>query len=705
MSLEFHPVTSLLRPKVIAVMGASRRPDSVGRRVLNSIANSRYPGEIFAINPNYSAIGRIGCYPSVETLPRRPDCVVLCVRDSSLEAALEEVGRAGIPAAVIFGRGYEPEAAMPMSERLAAIAKRYGIAVCGGNGMGYLNSLDDLRVSFGAPRIEGPASGASVVVHSGSIWEWLIGNRRNLAFDFAVSAGQEIATNCGDYLDFFLDQESTRVVGCVIETIRDPAKVVAALEKARSRNIPVVVLKLGRSEKGRKFARAHTGALTSSYAIYEALFDRYNVVAVDTLDEFLDTLEMFRFGHTGGAGGIAVLTHSGGERQLIVDIAERVEAEIAELTPETSAALSQVLEPGLSPENPVDAWGDGKLVGLECLEILARDQNVAVVSLAADLFFSAGMGYSLQMAENAALESSKPFVVFGASHSSIVPEAAARLRALRIPVLTSAETALKAMQNFIAWHSQANANPARLRTVPALHFDLAELEQAAVIDARLCERLLSAAGIPIAESRFAETQVDVLAASKDLGYPLVLKTANPSIEHKTEHGGVVMNIASDERLVEAYCHMTASCGPYVQVQRQHPGGIEILLGMVKDSQFGPVLTLALGGTTTELMRDSVTFLLPVTQEQAIRHLKRLKAFPLLDGFRGRPKAELQKLAALIERFGALCERVGHLFSEIDINPVIATATEAVAVDALFVRDVDACGAEPLTVPASKAARG
>ncbi|WP_080636793.1 acetate--CoA ligase family protein [Sinorhizobium meliloti] len=696
-------VEKLLRPLVIAIVGASRRGDSVGRRVLNSVANSRYAGRVYAVNPNYTEIGRIPCFSSISALPERPDCVVLCVRDSAVEETLEEAGRTGVRAAVLFGRGYDPEAKLPLPDRLAAIARRYGMAICGGNCMGFLNALDDLRVSFGAPRIEGSVSGVSVVVHSGSIWEWLIGNRRNLAFDFAVSAGQEIATSCADYLDFFLEQESTRVIGCVIETIRDPRAFIAALEKARARGIPVVVLKLGRSEKGKHFAKAHTGALTTSYVVYEALFERYNVVAVDTLDEFLDTLEIFRFGGECPDGGIATLTHSGGERQLIVDIADRIGADIAEITAASSAALAEVLEPGLSPENPVDAWGDGKLVGLECIEILARDPNVAVISLAADLFFSAGMGYSLQLAENAKLECKKPFVVFGAAHASVVPEAASRLRALRIPVLAGAETALRAMKHFINWHRSSQIMSGD-EINSTLCVDRSDVSAGSNFDAQAYERLLISAGIPVAESRFANSQEEACKAASQLGFPVVLKTANPLIEHKTEHGGVVLNLMSEAEFIEAYDRMSMTCGHKVQVQKQYPGGTEILLGMVKDDQFGPIITLALGGVTTELFRDSVSFLPPVTMDEALGYIRRLKAFPLLDGFRGRPKANVQELAALVERFSVFCGEVGGLFSEIDVNPVIVTAEGAVAVDALFIRD-DNPNSDSTTIPASKVAHG
>ncbi|RUX22135.1 hypothetical protein EOA13_36400, partial [Mesorhizobium sp. M7A.F.Ca.US.011.01.1.1] len=512
-----------------------------------------------------------------------------------------------------------------------------------------------------------------------------------------------IATTCGDYLDFFLDQDGTRAVGCVIETVRDTDAFLGALAKAQAKDIPVVALKLGRTERGRHFARAHTGALTATYAIYEALFAKHGVIAVDTLDEFLDTLEMFRFGFKGSPGGIAVLTHSGGERQLIVDLAERIGAELAELTPETSNALSAVLEPGLSPENPVDAWGDGKLVGIDCLEILDRDPHVAVVSLAADLFFSAGMGYSLQMAENAALSCSKPFVVFGASAASVVPEAASRLRALRIPVLSNTENALKAMKHYTDWH-RTRLGIGTARETTRLDLDLSEVLEAITIDAKLSENILTMAGIPFAASRFASTSADALNGAAQLGYPVVLKTANPAIEHKTELGGVILNLKSEDELADAYARLASTCGPDVQVQKQHSGGTEILLGMVRDDQFGPVLTVALGGVTTELFRDSVTFMPPVTRHEALQQLSRLRAFPLLTGFRGRPNADLESLSRLIERFSLLALEIGHLFSEIDINPVIATASGAVAVDALFIRDDNTRHAESI-IPASKAAHG
>lgn len=680
-------IEALLRPSSIAVVGASQRRESVGYRVLNSIAGSRYAGALYAVNPGYRNIGTIPCFPSLAELPQRPDLVVLCVRDANIEEAMRSAAELGVPAAVIFGRSYEAEPGdTPLLVRLGAIARESGMAVCGGNCMGFINSIDDLRVSMGAPRYEGRLSGVSLVVHSGSIWEWLIGNQRNLIFDYAVSAGQEIATSCADYMDYLLDQAHTRVLGCVLETVRDSEKFVSVLEKADRKGTPVVILKLGRTERGRAFAQAHTGALTAPGAAYDALFRRHNVVAVDTVEEFLDTIELFRFGKRPGPGGIGVLTQSGGERQLIVDLAESLGAPIADLEASSSDALKEILEPGLTPENPIDAWGDGKLVAHDCLSVLEQDPNVGVVSFAADLFFGPNITYCLEVCERFAAESRKPLVVFGCTHSSIVPQAAERLRFSQIPVLEDTRTAIKAMKVFLDWQAQrerririANATPA----VAALPLD--EIPQVTgALPAAAAERLLTAAQIPFAQSAYANDQAELIAAAGRVGFPLVLKTANPAIQHKTEHGGVVVGLKDESALLVAYREMAPNCGPSVQIQKMVPQGVEILLGMVHDSQVGPVVTVALGGILTEILKDSVSFLPTLDQHEIHENLRGLKAYPILQGYRSKPGVNIDALCRLIGSFSALCEQAKGRFSEIDLNPVIVSADGAIAVDALFI---------------------
>lgn len=684
-------VRHLLRPRSIAVIGASDREGSFGNRLLTSIQTGRYAGTVYPVNPRYEELGGLTCYPSLEALPQVPDLAAFAVNDQQAPVLLEQAAELGIPAAALFGRGYAPHGEISPTQRLAAIARAAGMAVCGNNCMGFVNIVDGLKISGNPPPIPDHPGSIGLISHSGSTWSGLVGNQRQLVFNYAISAGQEIATTMADYLGFLLDQPETRVIGCIMETVRDPETFLAAVEQADDKGIPIVALKLGRSEQGRQFALAHSGALSGSDAVYGAVLERYNIIRVRTVDEFVNTLELLSSARLPSAPGIGIVTDSGGERELIVDIASDVSAPLAKVTPETERRLTQVLDPGMSPLNPVDSYGDGRTLLEDCLRVLADDPQVGIVALATNMV--AGRTYADEAARaisEVANATTKPALLFGHVESAMSTKNAAELRAQGIPVLLGTAAALSAMTHMIEWHR--SKDPARrgsvevpqdLPSVEAIE-ELIAVDGSGTLSARAAAELMDRCGLSRATSRFAETLEEAVSQATQLGFPVVMKTADPTILHKTEHGGVVLNLGSSDAVATAYKRIRQNCGPMVEVQKQIDGGVELILGMTNDPQFGPAVTLGLGGIFTELLADAVTFLPPVTPGGAAQYLKRLKGYPLLTGFRGSPPADLDALCHLISRFSAFCAIHGKLFSEIDLNPVKASPYGAMAVDALFI---------------------
>ena len=326
------------------------------------------------------------------------------------------------------------------------------MAVCGSNCMGFVNFVDGLKVSGNPPPIPERFGPVGLISHSGSTWSGFVGNQRELVFNYAISAGQEIATTMADYLGFLLEQPETRVVGCIMEALRDPERFLAAVEAADRQGVPVVVLKLGRSERGRTLALAHSGALTGSDSAYRAVFERRNVIVTQTPDELADTLELLSSPRRPSAAGIGIVTDSGGERELIVDLASDVGAPLADLTPETEARLTEVLDPGMTPDNPVDSYGDGRTLLQECLSVIADDPHVGIVALATNLVHGRAYLQRCTAAIEAVFNATeKPALVFGNLHSTISREAAAQLRAQGIPVLMGTTTALLAMKHLSDW--------------------------------------------------------------------------------------------------------------------------------------------------------------------------------------------------------------------------------------------------------------
>lgn len=695
-------VGRLLRPRAIAIVGASAREGSFGQRLLASVTSGRFRGEVYPVNPRYEELAGLPCYPDLASTPTRADCAAFAVSDDLVEEALLAAADAGVPTAALFGRAYDapPPGTPSRVERLAAIAREARMAVLGPNCMGFVNLVDGLKVSGNPPPIADEPGAIGLVSHSGSTWSGLVGNGRDLAFNYAVSAGQEIATTMADYIRFVLDQPETRVVGCVMEAVRDPENFLEVLDLADARGLPVVVLKLGRSDYGRELALAHSGALAGSASAYEAVFARRNVVSVRTPDELTDTLELFACPRRPHVPGLGIVTDSGGERELIADLAHDLGAPLADIGPETREALAQVLDPGMLPANPVDSYGDGRMLLGECLAVLAGDAEVGTVALATNLVDGRPYAHRSAVAlEEVHRNTDKPTVLFGNLHSAVSRTEAARLRRLGIPVLMGTTTSLLAMKHVGAWQARRGTGVPAARPGEHRPRDWDRLEAAIrachlpALPGALADEILASFGIATTPSRYVADENGAVRAAAELRFPVVLKTADPAILHKTERGGVVVGLRDEEAVREAYRRIAAACGPQMQVQAQAVPGVELLLGMTTDPTFGPMMTVALGGTMTELLQDAVTVEPAIGAEEALTALKRLRGFRLLEGYRGAPPADLDALAATVSRFSQLCRVAGHLFEAVDLNPILAGPTGAVAVDALFLRRRECEGAK------------
>ncbi|GMG85126.1 acetate--CoA ligase family protein [Paralimibaculum aggregatum] len=668
------------------MVGASAREGAFGQRLLRAIRANGYAGRVMPVNPGHREIEGLACHPSLAELPELPDLVAFAISDARIEAALAEAAALGVPAAAIFGRGHEPEAAAAgpdLPARLGAIARGAGMAVCGGNCMGFLNMVDRLAVSAGPPPMAAGPGTVGLVSHSGSTWSGLLGNQRGIRYSHAVSAGQEIATTVADYVRFLAAQPETRVIGCVLETLRDPEGFLGAAAAAAARGIPVAVLKIGRSELGRQFTLAHSGALSGAQEVFAAAMERAGVISTDSIAELEDVLALFSGPRRAAAGGVGIVTDSGGERQLIVDTAEAVGMELPRFGAATRARLEAVLDPGMTPDNPVDSYGDGQVLLEDSLALVAADEAVGAAVLATNLV--AGRPYAdlcTEILGRVQAGTGKPVALLSNVASAASLPHAVRLQESGVPVLLGTESGLRALGHFCRWRP-AEAPPAP-PALPGIADLLAARGAGPALPVAAASRLMDRFGLPHARRRFVGSAEAAAAAAAEIGFPVVMKTANPAILHKTEHGGVVLGIADAAAAARAHAAIAARCGPAVEVAEQVAGGVELILGMTADPDFGPAITLGLGGVWTELMQDAVTLLPPVSEAGARAALARLRGFALLTGYRGAPAADLAALCRLIAGFSEFCAVHGRAFAEIDLNPVKAGPGGAVIVDQLFV---------------------
>lgn len=684
-------LSRLLRAQSLAVVGASGKAGSFGHALLRQLIERGFRGEICPVNPGWTEIDGLHCYPSLAELPGEVDCALLAVADERLEAALAGVAEARIPAAVIFGGLPRPDDPDSLTERLRRIAREAGIGLLGGNCMGFYNAVDRLFVS-GYPVAAAPeCGGVAVISHSGSSFSAFANSGRGLRYSYLISPGQELTHTAADYIEFLLDQPETRVIGLFLETVRDPAGFVAALERAAERAIPIVVLKVGRSERGRAMALAHSGALAGSDDAFAAVCARWNVIHVDSLDEMADTLELLSSARTPANGGLALAGDSGGERALIVDRAAALHVPWADLNASTLDKIRAVLDAGLEAANPLDLWGSGRdwqHIYESCLTTMAEDPATGIAVLAVDLVRGSRLVPDyVDIVVRVHEATGQPVAVMGNLASAIDPAAATRLREHDVPVLMGTETGLLAIRHALTWRPAAPRLPQSTddrdlaqRCAPSLASrpePLSELE---------AKQLLAAWDIPVIAERLVNDEEEAVEAAQALGWPVVIKTATPGVLHKTDAGGVIFDVGDEAAVRASYRDLRRRLGRAVLIQRQITAAerVELFLGLTLDPQFGPLVSFGLGGIWVEALADVVTALPPIDAVTAQRLLLELRGSAVLRGMRGRNPVDIEAAAAAIAAFSRMAVALGPYLAEVDVNPLIATADGVVAVDALVV---------------------
>ena len=678
---------AMLEARSVALVGASPKPGTPGNQMVRQLTVGRFAGEAAAVNPKYEEVEGVACYPTLEEVPFVPDLVLLGVGNWMLEEQMVAAAERGARGVVVFASGLEdPPRGPPLAERLRRIAREAGMVVCGGNCMGFADIERGLRALAFEERVDLEPGGVTLISHSGSAFTALLHAERWVRFNLAVSAGQELTTTMADYMHYALERESTRVVALYLETVRDPENFRRALETAVERDVPVVALKVGRTEASGSLVTAHSGALAGDDAAYEALFDAYEVARVGSLNEMADLLELLGAGRRAVPGGLAAILDSGGERAHLVDVASDLGVPLARPSEETLGRVAARLEPGLPAVNPLDAWGTGNdayQLFLDCSRYLVHDPGTGAFAYVVDLHSEEAHLNHAWAAERVWASTEKPFAVVCGLASAIQPSAAARLRSAGVPVLEDVASGLRAFGHLFE-RRDARALPPLDPPEPPPEQVRRRWREALVAGGRLPEAdalgMLADYGIPTARTSAATDLDGVLSAAERTGYPVALKTTRAS--HKTEVGGVVLGLGDEDALSEAYKGMAGRLGPAATVQEMSEPGVEMALGVLADPQFGPLVMVSAGGILIETLRDRLLALPPLDEMRALRLIDRLKTRPLLDGVRGRPAADVVALARSMVRLSLLAQDLGDLIGAVDVNPIIVGPRGCMAVDAL-----------------------
>jgi acyl-CoA synthetase (NDP forming) len=696
-----HRLDPLLRPRSVAVVGASARENSMGWWSLVNLERGGFAGPVYPVNPGHDKMRSLRCYKQLADLPEIPELVVFAVGDQRIEQALDDAVALTVPAAVVMSALYIDDDSEPLlRERMRRKIHDSGMLVCGANGMGFYNFRDHVWGTGFDSCMHPDQGNVALISHSGSGMSGIVDCEARLRFNFAVSTGNELSVTMDQYLDFALELPETKVVGLFIETARNPQGFRAALEKAQQKQIPVVAIKVGRTEKSAELAVSHSGAMAGDDSTYKALFDHYGVHRVSDMDEMATALILFAELNPIGEGGLVTLHDSGGERQLMVDLADETGVPMAELTADTVSALETVLDPELPAVNPLDGWSRGGAEAAEqmtdCMTIMMQDPGAAIGGIIHDRA-PGGLVYPsyVQYMERAHEESGKPVALVASRQGTGSDPLVLAMTHNGLPVIDGVLPFLRGVRGLMNYRDFLKRPPPRPVAAPetTVRKWRERLTEVDSLDEAESLALLRDFGIEANMALVADTEDALMQAAGSLGYPLVLKTAMPGMQHKSEQNGVFLDIRDDIQLIAIYNNLRERLGPRVLLAPLAGAGVEMILGARRDPQFGPVIMFGFGGVLAEVLGDVVFALPPFDAECARRRLNELKLESLLQGVRGMPPADISAFCTMAASFSAMVDALRHELQEVDINPVIAGAEQCIAVDALIIGRANKNGAK------------
>jgi acetyl coenzyme A synthetase (ADP forming)-like protein len=669
----------------VAVIGASRRRGTIGGELFRNIVEADFTGAAYPVNRDGFPVAGVRGYRSVAEIPDPVDLAVVCVPASAVLDAAEEALRAGVRALVVITAGFAETGSegVDRQERLLALVRAHGARLIGPNCLGIAVPGIGLDATF-ASRSAAPGS-IGFSSQSGALGLALLeaAVTRGLGLSAFVSIGNKADVSTNDLLEWWEDDEATEAILLYVESFGNPRKF-GRIARRVARRKPILALKSGTSASGQRAASSHTAALAGSEAAVDALFVQAGVIRAASLEELIDVAALLGGGARLENRSVAVLTNAGGLGILCADACDAAGLDLPAPSDETTAALKAALPAEASVANPVDMLGSATAQSYaEALPLLLADPHVSAVVV---LFVPAVSATADEVAESVAeaaarADSGKPVLAVVMSSEGIPAALRASRHVSAFAYPESAARALGRVADRAEWlrRPQGGAIAAlegidHARAGGVVAEALARSEDA-WLDPAATRELLLAYGVPLVPERVATTVDDAVAAARELGLPAVVKTAAPGA-HKTESGGIALDLASDEAVAAA----AARIGPPVIVQPMLSGGAELLAGVVQDPVFGPLVAFGPGGVFAELIGEAAFRIAPLTDVDAEELVTRGKAGKLVAGFRGAPAADRAALEDLVHRLARLGEDFPAV-AELDLNPVLALPDRCVAVDA------------------------
>lgn len=686
-------LTNLFCPKSVAIIGASRSPQKVGAVVTKNIIESKFPGKIYPVNPNTDTINNLTCFKNVASLPEIVDLALLAIPATQVLPVLNEIGEKGIQNVVVLAAGFKESGVEgeKLEKDLVEICQKYNLNLLGPNCLGFVNNLCPINATFG--QTSNQLGNLRFISQSGAIAASLFDfcKSSGLGFSQFITLGNKAVISENDILEYFQNtppikyQEGlSRVqpIGLYLENISDGPKFLEITKKI-SKVDPIFILKPGKSEAGARAMHSHTGAIASDNDILEAAFRQVGLIHCQTLEDFFNFARAFAFENVPTGPKVAVISNAGGPAVISADAISAFGLQLAQFDDQTHQALAQILPRSANMLNPVDVLGDALADRFQkAAEIILQEDvvNALVVILTPQIMTQ------IEQTAKYLVELSKKYqkpILCSFIGGSLVVGGEKILNQYKIPVFNFPELAIGALA--VMWQFQQNQlqEENNMEQVPTVEPDLIRVKQIIAdaksnnqktLDNLQANSLLLSAGISTPVTALVSTFDAARNFAKEHGYPVVLKLSSPGLLHKKEVGGVITNIEDEEQLQKAFQKLDQKLenGVKIQIQQDVGEGVEAIVGVKHDPNFGPVLLFGAGGSLAELIADKNLHLLPINLIEAQKLVEQSKLFPLLN-------FDLQKLIQTIVSFGKLAQSLTEV-SEMEINPLIITKDNVWAVD-------------------------
>ncbi|HEX37813.1 MAG TPA: bifunctional acyl-CoA synthetase/GNAT family N-acetyltransferase [Candidatus Cloacimonetes bacterium] len=702
--MSIKKLKKLFNPKVVAIIGASAKVGSVGHSVMRNIIGSGFDGIVYPINPKRTNVLGVKAYPNIESVPDKVDLAIIATPAKTVPGIVESCGKAGVAGIVLISAGFTEigEEGQMLTKHISASLRRYGMRMIGPNCLGFIKPSIKLNASF-ANKMALPGK-IAFISQSGAlctaILDWSV--KQNVGFSHFVSIGSMLDVGFHDLIDFFGDDPQTTSILIYMESLSDARSFMSAA-RAFARNKPIIVLKAGTSSEGAQAAMSHTGSLAGNDFVFDAAFKRAGVIRVDTIDELFNMAQSLAMQQKPAGNRIAIITNAGGPGVIATDTLIEMGGKIAKLSDETIEGLNENLSPNWSRRNPVDVLGDaGPEQYAKAVELCAKDKNVdGLLVVLTPQAMTDPTGVAKKVAEVG--KSCRKTLLASWMGADDVFEGQEYLENHNVPVYQTPEDAIKCFmlmynysRNLEILHETPSHTPREFKPENKKSRELIDAvlnDNRAVMTEFEAKQLLKYYDIPVIKNGLATTEDEAVNIAEAIGYPLVMKIASPDILHKTDVGGVILNIVDKEEARKAYNKIIKSSRENVPdadirgvfVEQMTKRKYELIIGTKRDPIFGPIIVFGMGGVAVEIFKDTTVGLPPLNMALAMRIIEDTKIYKLIRGYRGMPGADITAIQFLLYKFAYLVMDFPQIL-EIDINPFGVDERGGVVLDAKVVLD-------------------